>query len=38
MKKSNNFNKYLAGEMFIKSVFEKLGMVDITHESPIIQH
>ena len=38
MKKSDIFNKHLAGEMFIKCVFEKLGMVDITHENPIIQH
>lgn len=38
MKKSDIFNKHLAGEMFIKCVFEKMGMVDITHENPIIQH
>ena len=38
MKKSDIFNRHLAGEMFIKCVFEKLGMVDITHENSIIQH
>lgn len=38
MKKSNNISWYLAGEMFIKNVFEKLGMADITHENSIIQH
>ena len=38
MKKNDIFNKYLAGEMFIKSVFEKMGMVDITNENLTIQH
>lgn len=38
MKKSDNYNKYSDGEIFIKCVFEKLGMVDITHENLIIQH
>lgn len=38
MKKNDNLKKYLAGEMFIKRVFEKWGMVDITNENPIIQH
>ena len=38
MKKSDIFDKYLAGKMFIKSVFEKLGMIDITNENPITQY
>lgn len=38
MKKSDNYNKYSDGEIFIKCVFEKLGMVDITHENLIIQY